>query len=458
MRPRHRWESLKSRLVEWRRTGDVTIAAELISEAAVVGYVDPLTDLAAEVVIDSDLSDFAKSVARGIHTHALPDSAQVVPPQLTFRQQIRDLKRLLTSDPRDAIRWADLALAYTSLGQIAQAREALRRSLILAPDNRLVLRNITRFWVHLRNPEAALFVLRRSPATPDDPWLLAAELSVSTLADERPQFTKAALRVMQGGRFHDRHLSELAGAMASLELRSGNARRARKFFRRALTSPTENAVAQAAWAHFAGGLDIISEEHLSPTANYEARARESAYSGDWNHSVLEASSWVADQPFSVGAAAFASYVAAVGALDYAAGAQFATRGLQANPQNTLLLNNLAFCRASMGNPSGAAEVISQIPRAEVQDDGVLLATTGLIEFRRGNPTGGRLLYRKAINLFKTKNLPKSEALAAIFLAREERIAVTEEATQALEGAIRLSAGRPEPEIRRLLASLLVPMS
>src|SRR5206468_3863980 len=113
-------------------------------------------------------------------------------------------------------------------------------------------------------------------------------------------------------------------------------------FRHALISPTENAVAQATWADSAAGLDVTDECHLVLPHSNEARARDAARIGEWRRAITESAVWLVDQPFSVTAAAFATYAASMGAMDYRLGEELARMGLSANPSNALLRNNLAF--------------------------------------------------------------------------------------------------------------------
>ena len=128
-------------------------------------------------------------------------------------------------------------------------------------------------------------------------------------------------------------------------------------------------------------------------------------------------------------------------------------GLKANPSDTLMLNNYAFCVASLGDYASAESALARVPAEVVDADGVLLATKGLIEFRKGGIDVGRAFYNRAIDTFERAQLPKSVAIAAIFLAREELAADTEAALAAVEKASKVASGRSEPEILRWLTVL-----
>lgn len=450
--------ALATTLQEWRQNGGLFVASELISDALLDDVRSDEIIAAADFVLTSpQAGPFAKEIARAVlgssdHEPAVFTTGLDIG---TLRGSIRNLRRRVSADPRNAIAWTDMALAYTTLGQVKAAEEALRRALILASDNRLVVRSAVRFWVHRRDPRRALDILRRAPSLRSDPWLIAAEIAVSQLLDERSSLIRTAQRALDSGAYSDYHLSELTGAVASVMLGDGGLRNSRKLFNRSLVDPTDNSVAQATWASFESGIDLPVGKHLSDHSTFEARARTAAHVGDWQTSVTESSLWVADQPFSASAAGFASYAASVGLHDYATGAELARLGLSANPDSVLLSNNLAFCLASIDEVDAAGRVLARLPKSEIESDGVLIATTGLIEFRRGNPEVGRALYRRALQFFDRQDLPKSRAMAAIYLAREERRARTEFAREASGEAERLAARRLEPDVQVALEEMRV---
>src|SRR5439155_22265534 len=96
------------------------------------------------------------------------------------RSRIRVLRQRSIAEPRNAFVWVDLALLYTTLGLRDQAARAIRIALALAPEDRFVLRCASRFLVHIGDAERAHHILKRSEATPYDPWLMAAEFAVSS--------------------------------------------------------------------------------------------------------------------------------------------------------------------------------------------------------------------------------------------------------------------------------------
>ena len=183
----------------------------------------------------------------------------------------RPCERGSSQTPRDPLAYLDLARRYAALGQMERAEAALRGALALAPDSRFVLRSASRFFVHARDPARAQDLLRRSPRTRTDPWLVAAEISAATVANQTSRLIKLGRDFVTRRSLPPLHLSELAGALGTLEMGDGNNKAARKLFTQAMTAPTDNSLAQAQWALPKLGLTDLPDAHSIPRA-FEAEA------------------------------------------------------------------------------------------------------------------------------------------------------------------------------------------
>ena len=319
-------------------------------------------------------------------------------------------------------------------------------ALELAKDNRFVLRSASRLWISLDDPERAHDVLLRTDRTRYDPWLLSAEMAIGNIVNKRSRFLNDARRMFTLGQISPSHLSELASAIAMLELGYGRNRRARRWFEKSLEQPTENSVAQFAWASRNRGI-VLDLEDAYPPNTFEADAWNNFQARQWEDSVEQCKFWYFDQPFSSRPCILGSYVSSIALDDNSTSEWFAARGLVADPSNFMLLNNLAFARIHLGDMKGAREVLSKINRSQLSDHERLVfqATQGLFAFRNGDVEEGRKLYSQARSQAKSR---KSDAmhsvvyeLATIFHALEEASqgecsseVVVSEAFQILEGS------------------------
>jgi tetratricopeptide (TPR) repeat protein len=306
----------------------------------------------------------------------------------------------------------------------------------LAPQSRFVLRSASRLAVHLDDAEWGHDLLRRSPRTAVDPWLASAEIATAALSERPSRLIKSGRRMLESARFSKRDTAELAAALATREMHASR-RRSKRLFLEALEDPTENAVAQAAWAASAMNWQDIDFDlaFANQPESFEARARTLATAGDRVAAVSESWAWFRDEPFATEPPMFGSYYASADE-DYAAGFELVLEGLRANPDDAGLLNNAAFCLASDGDVERARRFFGRIRPAGLDDEfrAAYTATRGLLHYRAGELEAGRRDYTSALELAKD---PSRRALAAIMFAREEMRANTPAGLDAARRALEL---------------------
>lgn len=303
----------------------------------------------------------------------------------------------LRSNPRNSVAWVDLSLEYATLGLKKQATRAMRVAVDLAPNHRFTLRSAARLFVHLGDPEYAHRLLVESQTTASDPWLMAAEIAVAAVADASSEFLKDGRQLIKSGEFSPWHLSELAAAVGTVELEHGNHRIGKKLFREALVHPTDNTVGQARWVEHAASIELLDDAVLRTRGAFEARAWQHYYAGLWKDAVEEAECWLADEPYSSRPAALGSCIAGAVLEQYDRAVMIARMGVRANPEDVMLLNNLAFSLINCGELDEAEHVLTPLEAAAL-DPGqtvVIKATSGLLRFRRSDAGRGRQLYLEA---------------------------------------------------------------
>jgi tetratricopeptide (TPR) repeat protein len=448
-------EFLAEKAREWESSKTLLFATDFVGAAYVLGVPGPAKQ-AAEFILaaDSGASPLAKKIACSVLGIA-PQPSDLEPEQARndHRSRIRALKQRSITEPRNAFVWIDLALLYTTLGMREQAARVVRVALALTPQDRFVLRCASRFLVHIGEPDKAHAILKRSDATPTDPWLLAAELAVASILEKSSRFTRAAGHMLEGKTAPPLHLSELAGALASTELWSGNTRRAGKLFTQSLTDPTENALAQGVWASREVSIAQIGAVlKAQPTAN-EAQTLSTFWAGLWPDSVAFSAKWAKDEPFSTRPFVHGSFLASTALENPPEGERIARLGLRVNPNDPGLLNNLAFSLVGEGKPAEAKEAISEVPFERAPDHSkiCLLATKGLIEYRLGKPAAGRKLYQEAIAKAAKLKLAALKARALLYLAREEALSGQPHFDAVLKDAIQEISKINNPELHHLAA-------
>ena len=423
-------DELDARIDDWRRGRTEAFASDLASAGLVL-----------DATNDSDVMDAAKHILtlgsavpaplRGValaieaanegtqSTFAHPDDGEGL--EMESRRHIHEMKMRLSSHPRNAVLWVDMARQYAMLGANRHAVRSMRNGLAMAQNNRFVLRSAARLFVHLGDHEQAYDILRKSPATRRDPWLRAAEIAVAGLNNKTPVQLGRTKKELNSTNLDLGHISELASAVATFELNVGSTKSARRLFNLGLEKPTENAVAQAKWAaNHVGGISL-NEEHLLLPRAFEAKAAGHFDKQELNECLFECSQWLEDEPFSSRPMELSSFISIVALEDYVSAISQATRGLMSNPDNFLLRNNLSVAQAESGKLEDAEVTFRAIKFSglSVSEQTCWLATNGMLTFREGSYDEGRGSYRRAVDLAKLHANKELEAMALIHWAYEE---------------------------------------
>jgi tetratricopeptide (TPR) repeat protein len=450
---------LHEKRLEWEQHPSTITATELLNAAVVLNQATLAHDAARYLLgANTTVPETVKHLSYSILEQEPPAAQLAFPPAITAKEQIRRLRLGLQRYSINPIAWVDLARAYATLGQLQRARQSMKVAVSLAPNNRFVLRSAARLYVHLDDPEQAHTILRRATATPLDPWLVAAELATATLAHATPLFVYQARQFLVGASIAPIHLSEMASALATLELRNGDIKKAKRLFRAALQDPTENTVAQVNWATQQIGKVPMQQSVLEVPRLYEANAWGTFWAGKWQDALDNSRLWLDDQPFSSRPAVHGSYIATTLLEDYASAETFLREGLIANPKDSSLLNNLTVALAKTGKLGDAQRCFGTINTAALNEQQRIVwhATKGLLLFRNGDHAQGRELYQEAITTAEHQHLESVGVQASIALATEEVLARTPQASHARAAALVMSQRAPGPVIdalARRLASL-----
>lgn len=416
---------------EWIENRTVSFAAQLVGAAFVsdrLGEVQEPAEFLLEhrSIIPESLEQLATRARqeRRVSNAAPSKSANAA------ETIIRGARRRLAVYAENPLAWVDLARGLAQVDKMRDAERAMRTGLALGPESRFVLRSATRFFIHNRSPDVAHDLLIRAESTPFDPWLVASEIAAATAAGKRPTLVKTGRRMIESKDLSEWHLNELVASLATTEFLNGSNLKARRLFRRSLTEPSENTVAQARWAAGQGvGLTIPEDALILPKA-FEARAWTSYGDENWSQALTNSQQWLADQPFSARPAALGSFVASVALEDHEASVTILEEAFHANPNDATLLNNYAYALAHLGRLDDARRAIERVKYDPSDDLASVLksATSGLIEFRLGRGAIGRKLYRAAIEMAESARNKPLAASVLTFWALEESRSLDAEAT------------------------------
>lgn len=375
--------------------------------------------------------------------------------------EIQCLKQQIRKFGNTPFAWSELSRYYLVAGEPERADRAMTVALGLVKHNRYLERAATRLFVHLKEPDRALDLLKRNPALTSDPWLLAAEVATSSSLQRTSKFVDHAKRLLNTTSFSANQLSELAAAIGTLEIEHSATKKAKALFAQSLQAPTGNSLAQAQWA-VSRDLKIIIPASAWSVPSHEAKALALHTQRDWQGAIRECIAWLAEEPYSNRASVMGSYFGLWPKLAHVA-EQFASAGLTSfalnrDETNISLLNNRAVAKAFQNNPTEALADFEEAMKINGgQDNPHLMATLGLIAYRFGYHKIGRNQYIASIAWFNHNKEYSSAVMATLYYWREELRANPHKSKQAIAHAQKILAksySSKSPEIQGISELLI----
>lgn len=363
--------------------------------------------------------------------------------------RINLLRRKLHDNPINPINWVEIARYYSILGQEKKAERAIKNALYLSPENRFILRSVARFFVHVGDSEFAHDVVRRAQLTKHDPWLLATEISLATLRERNSKFVKTGFKIIESDHFHPFNITELAGSLATLEMKSSSLKLSKKLFNKSLIRPNDNSLAQAEWAsQEEKTLNPINPFQFQLINSFEAMARDFAEQEKWQESIDCSKKWFFDLPFSKMSVLFGNEIASSKLKDHNQAVEVAKLGLISHPNDVHLLNNIIYSLCRQDKITEAETYLKNVRREDVNaknEIGICMtATRGLYYYRKGFHDMGRQLYLESIKMAQEAGNYYLNSRALINFVREEILLGKEDMTEIvpnLETIARQNAGK-----------------
>jgi len=407
-------------LAEWRVEKSLPLASEIISNSRITGSEEDISqviDYAREKISE------IKEVPALLKELILDEATESLPQVKDIAEQIKMTKQALIRYPNNPLLWNELARDYIIDGQRKKSEKAVRVAFSLAPNNRVILRSIARFYDHVGEPDHALYYLRRSERLRQDPWLLSSEIALSNTLGKTSRNIKAAQGIIISNNYDPYACSELASELGTMDYFTGNSKQGKRKLELAVSDPFENAVAQIAWLdkNVKRIENIIERIPQTVGCNYEAEARLQFASENWEEAQKFSALWQSYQPFSKVPAVFNSFISADYLMDYDAARRASTQGLLSNPDDTSLWNNLIYALILSGNIDEAkVKYETKVSQHSKENDIALIATGGLLKYRMGDYLQGRILYQKALEKAKGEARQEFYFRGLLCFAREEK--------------------------------------
>ncbi len=402
---------------EFKQTPTVPLASELMF----------LANDAGDAVLSEEAAKFILEKRGSIGSNSLIQFARKVTGETDIgasaavrsgTEFLKEARKLLFIEYRNPILLMDMARELTSMGHHRSALRYVRTAIGLAPASRFVVRSTARYFLHIGDYDQAHEILRRSPNIKTDPWILASELAVATVRNRPSMLSKQTFRALLQAKSIGPERSELASAVATMELKSGANKNAKQLFGKALVNPNDNSLAQAEWAAERLKL-VVDERALSTPLSFEANSNNAYRRMEIGEAITHAQRWAADEPFASRPFDALNYYYSL-EDDYENALNSAEKAIRTDESERLvLLLNRLFAKIQLGYLDDSfADLLKLAHHADARLHAVhICADYGALAYAVGDTDQGRVFYEKAIEIARKRNDRHSEGQALAFFAR-----------------------------------------
>jgi len=445
-------QAIASKQMELALEANVPIASELMFLATQAGNQSAAKQAAMMIVENAEKIGATRLVAVAKRILEESDETPVSAPAHDF---VREARKLLALDFRNPVLLTDVARELTAKGHDRAALRYIRTAVALAPQSRFVVRAAARYFLHVGDREQAHELLKRTPLLRFDPWIQASEIAVATVRGRVSSHIKKANLRVAGAKVVSVQLSELASALATVELQAGSEKKAKQLFKQALTHPTDNSLAQAEWAATRLKL-VVDDAALRTPMSFEANSN-NAYRKLLVREAIEfARQWAYDEPYAsrpLGALCF--LYSLEGRFEEAE--KFALEAIKVDGQDNFPLQlNLLFTRIQQGEiDTSYTEFLRLAKRPEAKEHAThVFANAGALAYATGDFGLGREFYQRAIQTARRKSQPNEEALARAFFARAAAIHMDPDLDSIVQEAARAIERLPSPGALHIVHDLV----
>lgn len=429
----------------WRAKKTIISAADLVNAAVVSGNKQQIDVLNAAVYMienSDECSPLALDVARSIvDTNNTSDTKKITTKSFEdcadrlikglqtqeeeLKAKIGLLRKQIYSHCYNPINYCEIARCYANLGLKEKAMMHMGYAVYLAPHSRYITRCAARLYVHYGELERAKRVLINNGYINTDPWVMSAEIAVESVMYKSSRYIKTGRQLVMSNNLSAFSRSELCFAICNEDRISGKRKDARKMYEMGIVDPNDNSLAQAEFfAKDDANINLDLSTFKGIAHKNEADTRKAFALGDYKDAFIYSLKWMQDYRFEHRPVDFAFGLSCDYLKKYDYAIEIVERFLKTNPKDLAAVNNLAYVLGLSDRINEAESVLIQSDVKQYNNgnttNGIcLVATCGLLEYRKGNIEQGRELYNKAItaaNRQKDRNLA---AKARLNMIREE---------------------------------------
>lgn len=426
---RHRCVSTASDLVNAGLVSGNTAIPEVLESASYIkSHEDESPALVKDVassILSTPSSEIDKYAQKGFDQKVAQLLERFDQQEAAIKARIGLLRKQIQSFCYNPIAYCEVARCFLDLGMPDKAEHYIRIALHLAPDHRYVARCCARFYIHQDKPEVAKHILIRNEWIKYDPWVMASEIAVESVMGRSSKYLKTGRQLVLSDSISPFSVSELSLAICKEDMKADKRNDSRVMFAKGMVKPNNNSLAQAeSIVRFNPSYEVDYSRYSYLNDRYEADTRLLYNNEDFLGAYEASLNWLYSCRFSREPISFAFDIASTFLKRYDEALTIMKIGLESNPKDPGLLNNLAYAYGLTDKLSEAEAALKELDIDRVlshdPSNGIcLLATTGLLRYRQGNYEEARLLYQKAIEYAKKDNNKFLADKARLNMIREE---------------------------------------
>ena len=345
--------------------------------------------------------------------------------EIKTKARIGQLRQQVHNFCHNAIAYCELARCYADLGLNEKAEFYMNCAVQLAPHNRFVSRCAARFFVHIGDTSKARKILNNNGWINIDPWLMASEIAVTSVMKRSSRHINSGRKLVLSDNISPYSSSELCFAICKEDYKAGKRKDWQRMFGMGLRDPNDNSLAQAEYIAKAESKNLFDYgRYRSIARKDEADTRNFIVVGNYEEAFLSSINWMRDFRFSSEPISFAFDLSCNFLKKYDYSVAVIKRWLDLKPQDFVMTNNMIYALGLSDKTEEAEQYYSKINverrMEENADNGIcLLATKGLIEYRKKNIEEGRAYYQLSIDTAKRLRKKNLADKARLNMIREE---------------------------------------
>ncbi len=423
---------LEESISNWKHEKTKANAIELISKIKLIGKDESLSADPIKFLIEKK-EESSETIKKIISPYQSYIERKYSTELLDIQSKISKTRKLLKEHPKDSLLWNDLSFYYAILGEEKKSEKIMNIAFNASHKHPLLARNFSRLLLNQKDPEKALYILKKTDLLKQNPLIASADIAIKAAFRIGKIDLKNALNLLSNKKINQTLKSELFASLGTIEIENGATINGKKLFSQALIFPTENTIAQAHWMSRKNYIQLKNNQ-LNLMPSVEGKVIDYYANKEYvlcRDSLIELYKF---QPFSDMAIVDAGFISLMALDDPIYAVNLYDQYKHITSHSFMAQNNKAVALLDLNRIDEAHALIKQLNHLvrNNREQYVLIATEALLCYRLNFYEIGKGLYQKAAKCFLDENMMNDYAKVLYHYGIEEMAVNRQEAIKLLE--------------------------